>query len=137
MSSFTKPLRVEITQREVQGRCLAVILEEFEYHVDHLGSGDVIKVPVGFITDFASIPHIGRIFIPVLGRSAKAAVVHDFLVAEEKRSWKECSKIFLEAMGVLGVNPFLKYLMYYSVKSYGLVRKFFKPSVATAQIPQT
>lgn len=119
MSSFTKPLRVEILQKEYHGRGLATILEEFEYHVGHLGSGDVITVPVGFETDFASVPAIGRIFIPVLGKSAKAAVIHDFLILEGKRSWAECADIFNEAMGVLKVNPFLKGIMYNAVRLYG------------------
>lgn len=123
MSSFTKPLRVEITQREVKGRCLAVLLDGFEYHVGHLNSKDVITVPAGFVTDFASIPHIARMIVPVLGRAAKAAVIHDYLVVENKRSWGESAKIFREGMKVLEVNPFQRMLMYYSVKHYGLIHK--------------
>jgi hypothetical protein len=123
MSSFTKPLRVEITQREVKGRCLAVLIDGFEYHVGHLNSTDVIRVPAGFVTDFASIPHVARMFVPVLGRAAKAAVIHDYLVVENERSWEESAKIFREGMMVLGVDWFQRILMYYSVKYYGPIRK--------------
>lgn len=58
VSSFTKPLLVEITQTELAGRTLARLMADFEYHVGELKSGDVVKVRKHFETDFASVPRV-------------------------------------------------------------------------------
>lgn len=44
----------------------------------------VIKVPEGFLTDLASVPRIGRMFISRAGVHTEAAVVHDFLYSAHK-----------------------------------------------------
>ncbi len=45
-----------------------------------------ILVPAGYVTDFASIPRISRLFFSSLGRHAEAAVAHDWLYAFGYRS---------------------------------------------------
>jgi len=51
----------------------------FGYDVGREGSGDSVELPVGFVTDFASIPRPLWILLPKWGRYGNAAVVHDFL----------------------------------------------------------
>ena len=152
MSSFTS--RLEVTPLD-DGRKWRLI-RTFRYHVGSLGSGVVITIPAGFVTDFASSP---RIFWPVLspwGKWGKAAVVHDLLYQRQgygewrtKIQWlsakgkevdgetlgamphlypffdwtpttrKWADHIFLEAMGVLGVAPWRRRLMYWGVRLFG------------------
>jgi hypothetical protein len=67
----------------------------------------MIRVPVGYRTDFASIPRFFWRILPPAGRYGKAAVVHDWLCDE---SPKRCdhiaaANVFGEAMEVLMIIP--------------------------------
>jgi hypothetical protein len=144
MSSFTSPL---IISPEPDGINFQ-LLQEFDYDVGALGSGDTIHVPVGFITDFASIPHtiiailalammfvgfwvgmwlayIGAAIIlllvkmPNAGKYGKAAVVHDFLYLFHTRPRHEADDIFKEAMLVSGVPIWEANLMWAAVRIFG------------------
>lgn len=119
MSSFTAPLRVEITQAKRRGRTLADLLEGFSYEVGQLGSGDVIIVPARFQTDFVSIPRLFWVYENPLGDAAKAAVLHDWLYATAARPRREADAIFLEAMGVLGVDFLKRHALYCAVRVFG------------------
>ena len=44
-------------------------------HID----GTEITIPVGYASDFASVPRVLWVLIPPHGRSAVASVVHDYL----------------------------------------------------------
>lgn len=123
MSSFTDPLRVEIKQAEREGRTLATLLEPFAYHVAAEGSGEAIRVPRGFETDFASVPRLFWRVFPALGPWAKAAVVHDYLYATGglagRYSRARCDAIFAEAMGVLKVAGWKRAFMHAAVRVGG------------------
>ncbi len=128
MSSFTNPLRVEALEENTWK-----LLEQFEYHVGHLGSNDIVKVPIGYETDFATIPQIFWSIIPPWGKYGKAAVVHDFLCSDGyfirvvdgvdvkvPVTRLEADNIFLEAMTVLDVDDVTKYAMYGAVRAYAI-----------------
>ena len=111
MSSFTKPL---------EGRYLGnnrwKLTKPFEYYTQD--GKDIIKVPIGFITDGASIP---RIFVSITGghwsgKFGSAAVIHDYLYSIQIFTRKKTDKIFLEAMKVLGVSWLKRKTMYYAVR---------------------
>lgn len=69
MTSFTKPLIVTPLEDGERWE----LVEEFEYHVGSVDSNEVICVPQGFITDFASIPRIfWNILPPPLGKIWKS-----------------------------------------------------------------
>jgi len=104
-SSFTTPLVVSPLPDGRRWR----LVRSFSYHIGSKYSKDIIKVPMGFVTDFASVPQmiiaiIGLICIvlayylsapwllwlgvaivllilsiPYWGKYGKAAVVHDYL----------------------------------------------------------
>ena len=121
MSSFTTPLRLEyIDQDEWE------ILEEFDYYLDDYQI-EVIRVPKGFITDFASIPRILWNILPPAGPYGKAAVIHDYLYQSGGKisgrvkcyTKVESDIIFREAMKVLGVGWLKRTLMYQAVKIFG------------------
>lgn len=118
LSSFETPLLVEITQKQIQGRTLARIINPFSYRV---GPVDFIRVPKGFETDFASVPRALWAVVPPLGRYAKAAVIHDWLYYRQDRSRKEADLIFFEAMRVLGVGRARRNSMYWAVRQFGWI----------------
>ncbi len=125
MSSFTDSLILRYLPNLNTWRTT----RNFSYFVGEEYSKDKVIVPAGFRTDLASIPWPGSMFIPRSGKYNQCAVLHDFLysilgeVSEpynmRKRSRKECDGIFLEAMGVLGVNRFKRWLMYRAVRMGG------------------
>jgi hypothetical protein len=85
------PLYVEVLDKERAGQGLFAVLEDFT-HVDPVRGS--ITVPKGYITDFASIPFPCRWIIPIAGKSAKAALLHDWVCSRgvtentvEQRRW--------------------------------------------------
>ena len=65
-----------------------------------------IRVPSGFITNYANIPRLLRIFILPYGKHSSASVVHDWLYSCECNiiiSRLEADRIFLEIMEECGV----------------------------------
>ena len=101
---------MEVLQREEWGRGTVRLISPFAYDVGYLGSGETIEVPIGFETDFCSVPRWARGLISTFDRGAKAAVLHDFLWSQPKpraRSRREIDRIYREAMAVLQL-PFLR-----------------------------
>lgn len=120
MSSFTKPLDLRFHDVEMSERPFE-LLTSFEYHIGEEGSGNVITVPAGYRTDFASVPKFfHRVFSPV-GAHGKAAVIHDWLCDTEKKrfDYMQAADIFGEAMEVLGVPSWRRKLMVKAVKAFG------------------
>ena len=116
MSQFTTELIVKPV-----GKNTWELVEGFEYHIGSYPSEEVIYVPSGFITDFASVP---RIFWPIIsptGIHGKAAVVHDYCYATACYTRSKSDKIFLEAMEVLEVTKWKREVMYQSAVCFGLV----------------
>lgn len=114
MSSFTKPLIVEKV-----GKQLWKTHASFEYHVGDENSNDIITVPEGFPTDFASVPRIFWSILPPDGQYAQSAVLHDFLYSVQKYSRKRCDQIFLESMKVLKVSLWRRAIIYRAVRMFG------------------
>ena len=116
MSSFTEPLVVKKIDEYKW-----MTFREFEYHVGSEDSNEVIKVPIGFITDFATVPRLFWIVLPPDGKYTQAAVLHDYLYYIGVYDRKKSDLIFLEAMGVLEVPDWKKYLMYYGVRVWSWI----------------
>lgn len=114
MSSFTTPADLRIV-----GQYTFELVAPFEYHVGEYPSEEVIKVPVGFVTDLASVPRVLWAIVPPHGKYAKAAIIHDYLYVQAYKSKAYADGVFLEAMGVLGVPKFRRKLMYMAVKLFG------------------
>lgn len=128
MSSFTKPLKVENVD-DTHWK----LLEEFDYYIGDVDSARSVRVPAGFVTDFASIPKILWNILPPWGKYGKAAVIHDYMYTAHKVSFedetgnvslvdierKQADDVFLEAMKVLGVGVVTRYAMYYAVRVFG------------------
>lgn len=80
--------------------------------------GDMV-VPVGFITDLASIPRPFRPILDRTGKSRKPAVLHDFLYCQHKLERSEADWIFLEALESEGVSLPVRWAMYLAVRAGG------------------
>lgn len=117
MSSFTNALNVEV----LDGYRFRLV-DPFEYHVGRYPSDDVIRVPVGFVTDFASIPRLFWSIIPPHGSYAKAAMVHDYLYTYGTNGRKYADDVFNEGMVVLGVSKLTRASMYWAVRIFGASR---------------
>jgi len=116
MSSFTTHLLLEVLD---DGKFR--VAEQFEYHIGSYPSEEIIDVPAGTFTDFASTPWYMHWIFPPTGKYSKAAVVHDFLYRSGVKSRKDADNIFLEAMGTLDVPKWKRNSMFIVVRLFGWV----------------
>ena len=103
MTRFLTPLQVEVLD---DGRHYRVIVP-FEFASEVVQR--IIRIPVGFITDFASTPRLLWVFLPPTGRWSKAAVVHDMLYQHPecltpRVTWMAANRTLLEGCEALSVN---------------------------------
>ncbi|WP_332677383.1 DUF1353 domain-containing protein [Brevundimonas sp.] len=104
--------------RERDGRTTVVVMQPFAY--EHSPTGRTIWVPASYVTDFASIPRVGRWLISPFGRHAIAAVIHDWLYSVgEPGKRGEADDIFREALDELGVGVVRRNVMHRAVTTFG------------------
>lgn len=96
-----------------------IILSDFGYAVGAEESEDVIDVPIGTYTDFASIPRLLWSILPRWGKYGNAAVIHDWLYWDQSRSRREADLILLEGMDVLDVSAWQKFPIFWAVRFFG------------------
>jgi len=88
-----------------------------------------IRVPVGYITDGASVPRPLWWLLPSWGRYSRASVVHDYLCDQiVKRAphpaaptARKADAIFYQAMKDSGVNATIRWLMWAAVRLAGIL----------------
>lgn len=114
-SSFTTPLVVSPLPDGRKWR----LVYSFIYITNVLPLKVEIRIGAGFITDFASVPFFAWWLIPKWGKYGKAAVVHDYLYQYGALGRKRADDVFREAMGILGVVPWRRFLMYWAVRLFG------------------
>lgn len=126
MARITGAFRVEeVVGLSRGGRACVRLLEPLSYHVGSEDSPEVITVPAGFETDFASIPWGMWNLFPPLGPWARPAIVHDALyewggVTPAKTYTRaEADAIFREALEVVGVPAWRREVMYRAVRLGG------------------
>ena len=95
---FTSPLRVEVVE---DGRYR--LTEELVYRTS---DGEIIRVPAGFETDFASVPRVPFIYALFGGKGTFAAVIHDYLCRAAKtfEERRRADEIFHEALLTQGFD---------------------------------
>jgi len=129
----------EVPGKSRSGRQCVRLLQPLEYRVGSANSAEVITVPRGFETDFASIPWGIRNLFPPMGPWSRPAIVHDFLYCSRGTGvldtanaphlcgitrlfpyerW-EADLIFREAMQVVGVPAWRRAVMYRAVRLGG------------------
>ena len=80
---------------------------------------DLITVPSGFVTDFASVPRVPIAYYLAGNTAHAAAVVHDYLYQTHIVSKFKSDRIFLEAMVVTEIPKWRRQVMYYAVVFFG------------------
>lgn len=123
MNGFCGKLKVEY----IDGKHW-LVLHGFTYRVGDANGKAFIKIPSGFVTDFASMP-LGILFKSPGGLWDKPAIVHDLLY---RRGWieverhhqfitrKDADDIFKEAMEMAGVNWLARQIIYAGVRIGGV-----------------
>jgi len=81
----------------------------------------IIDVPVGFLTDGASVPRVFWSLFDPTGPYLQAAVIHDYLYITQIFSRETSDLIFLEAMKACGVGFLTRQAVYRAVRFGGWV----------------
>lgn len=122
-SAFTGPL--SLTQIDADWR-LWRLNEPLLYEVGALGSGRLIEVPAGFVTDGATVPRLLWSLLPAWGTYSRAAAVHDYLCKSlphrHAATRLAADRIFLDAMKVCGTGRLVRWIMYLAVRSFAIAR---------------
>lgn len=100
------------------------LTQSFQYYREG-NKEDIITVPEGFESDWASIPQALQLFISKVGKHSKPAILHDYLCVMNHKdksfiSRKKADEVFLEAMKIKGVNLVKRYIMYAAVRVYAI-----------------
>lgn len=85
------------------------------------GGQAIVEVPVGFQTDFASIPRPFWSILPKWGKYGPAAVAHDFLYWDQRCTREQADAVLLLAMAESQVNPVHRALIYRAVRWGGAI----------------
>ena len=78
-----------------------------------------VAVPVGLVTDFASIPRVFWSVLPRDGKYTYAAIIHDFLYWTQGTTRESADEVFYEAMLDFEVNPVAREAIYSAVRLAG------------------
>lgn len=79
-----------------------------------------IRVPAGFVTDFASIPRALWSLLPPTGKYGRAAVIHDLLYRTPGLATRgEADRVLLEAAKVCGCGWLVCSTIYAGVRAGG------------------
>lgn len=112
---FLNSLRIESIPGTKAGEDQFILLSPFAYQYGE----KVYTAPVGFKTDFASVPRIFWWLFPPTGEYKEAAVIHDYLYVTQPCTRAEADKVLLEAMKDLRVGTIKRRLIYSAVRLGG------------------
>ncbi|WEK04570.1 MAG: DUF1353 domain-containing protein [Candidatus Devosia phytovorans] len=119
MSSFTDPL--VITPGE-KGRYR--LERPFSFDIGLKGSGLLVTVPAGYVTDLASVPRWLWWFLPPFEpQYAAAAVLHDYLLTWSGFDRLTAHTTFLDALKILCVERWKATAMFLAVVIYDSARR--------------
>lgn len=109
-----------------QGEHRAAVLDKEYYYCDG-ATGEVLRIPRTYQTDFASIPRVAGIIIDRFGYSLEPATIHDWLysvgagrgtgASEAERA--RADRIFVDALEANGVGLATRTVMYWAVRLFG------------------
>lgn len=79
----------------------------------------IIQVPIGFKTDFASVPRIPIVYSMFGNTSHSSAVIHDWLYSGRANvSRKEADEVFIEAMKAKKQSKWRRKPMFWAVRLF-------------------
>jgi hypothetical protein len=112
MSQFLDPLNVT----EISDSVFAICDHPFRYQSNLAG---LLTVPVGFYTDFASVPRLGIVYAMLGDRAHEPAVVHDWLYYAAITTREMADNVLMEAMNVMGLPFWQRYPILWGVRIGG------------------
>lgn len=95
------------------------LYQDFVYRSDLPLPAWLVRVPAGFVTDFASVPRGLWNILPKTGPWDKASVLHDWLYRQGLLDRALVDRLFFEAMGVSHVPAWKRWVMYLGVRLGG------------------
>jgi hypothetical protein len=123
MSKFINQIDARVSKKTIDGKFTRVVILDraLFYESDLIGN---VEVPVGFVSDGASVPRMLWNLYPPFGEYLEAAVVHDLFCVlghkgESPIDFKMAAKVFKEAMAVCGVSRWKRQKMYLAVRWFG------------------
>jgi hypothetical protein len=103
---------------EIDDRIFEVSMLPFRYRSDV--AKQIFTVPVGFRTDFSSMPRVLPILYALLGdQEHEPAVIHDWLYYSALVNRKMADDVFFEAMGVKGISRLKQYPLWWGLRIGG------------------
>ena len=81
-----------------------VLLEPLTWQPNNGQFAQIVEVPKGFVTDFASIPWPFSLLVRPDGEAAYPAIIHDYLYWEQTRSRSAADQVFKFAMEDFGIT---------------------------------
>lgn len=133
MAKFLNTLTITVVDDQI----FKVSNVPFRYESDLVA---LVTVPIGFQTDFASVPRIGMIYAMLGDCAHEPAVIHDYLYFVGTTSRSLADKVLLEAMGVIGLPFWRRWPIYSGVRIGGWVawnghRKAGHGTIRTSSAP--
>jgi hypothetical protein len=140
MSVFTgfdavEQLQYDLASSRSCDKDLWKLVPGFRYYIGREDSDSYVDVPTGFLTDGATIPRFLWWLLPPLGEYSQATTLHDWLCStyritrvingvptQVSITRKEIDGILAEAMNVLTVTPWKKFVINTGVDLYRIVK---------------
>lgn len=116
-AEFLTWLEVGLVAGSDGGRSLWELAQPLRYASAVLG--EVLTVPSGFRTDFASVPRLPVVYLIMNDVGQPAAVVHDYLYRSGRVTRRQADSVLLEALRVLGVSWWRRNAMWAAVRIGG------------------
>lgn len=122
MSPFTGPFPIEPDENDPSFfRTLAPITFRLRWGCLPKQQ-ELIIIPTGTMTDFASVPRLAQCIVPKIGRHSRSVVLHDYLCTTGGDRFL-ADAILRVAMKEDGVNWFLRQIIYFSVRAYSILAR--------------
>ena len=118
-ATFESKLDVELKDGDAaQGRGTWIVKSPLVYHSDVAGT---VTVPVGFVTDFASVPRLPVVFMFLGDIASEAAVVHDWLYTapHDGVTRATADAVLYEAVRATGFGKLRAWLLWAGVRLGG------------------
>lgn len=139
MSSFTDstaPISYNRHASDLLAKDVWNVARSFTYYTDAMVDRHWVTIPLGFLTDGASVPRVFWNLLPPWGQYGNAAIVHDYLCEHLTLTSENGTTIMIdrttvdavlnEAMTVLEVSAWKRIPIYAAVRFYFYLSKVVK-----------
>lgn len=118
-----KAIKTTIVVRYMQEVSKEILWELKEEIVIETSKGLLVKIPVGFQTDFASVPKVFWSLISSIGKYNLASIIHDYFYTTHLLDRKSSDEEFLKWMMFIDPSRQIRNkIMYYMVRLFGAYR---------------